>query len=366
MEVVINRETLLPTLNKAVGVVERRQTLPILGNLYIVAGEDRLLLTASDLEIEVKTQCPAEILEAGETTIPARKLYDICRSLGDGTEIRLKAGADRCTLTAGRSRFTLATLPAQDFPRMEGDAPLLRLSLPEHSLRRLIDKTAFAMAQQDVRYYLNGLLWDFKGDTLIAVATDGHRLAKYMTPLDTPVATPLQAIVPYKTVLELKRQLKGTDAPVEVAVGERYLQLAAGDWTLTSKLVDGRFPDYERVIPAPTEQVATAQVAPLQRALARAAILSNDKYRGVRLDFAPGVLRITATNPDQEEAEEEIEIAYMGDAVSVGFNVTYVLDVLGAIDEETVAIQVQDGASPSLWRGLGAERETYVVMPMRL
>ncbi|QIK39020.1 DNA polymerase III subunit beta [Caldichromatium japonicum] len=366
MEFVVDREVILPALNRVIGVIERRQTLPILGNFAVLTGEDRLLLTASDLDIEVKTQCPAKVIESGETTIPARKLYEICRSLGDGTEIRLKVRDDRCTLTAGRSRFTLATLPAQDFPCMESGVPFLRLSLPEHLLRRLIDKTAFAMAQQDVRHYLNGLLWDFKDDTLVTVATDGHRLAKYVTLVDAPSETPLQAIVPYKTVSELKRQLKSADGLVQIAVGERHIHIATPEFALTSKLIDGRFPDYERVIPVASGEPAVSNLEDLRRALNRVAILSNDKYRGVRLDFASGALRITATNPEQEEAEEEVELSYSGEPVSIGFNVAYLLDALGAIDEEMVAIQIQDVSSSSLWRGLGAEAETYVVMPMRL
>ncbi len=366
MEFFVNREVILPALNRVIGIVERRKTLPILGNLAVVAAGNHILLTASDMDIEIKTRCMAEVAELGGTTVPARKLYDICRSLGEGTEIRLKITNDRCTLTAGRSRFILGTLPVQDYPHLETGSAEWRLSLPEQTIRRMIEKTAFAMAQQDVRYYLNGLLWDLRDGVLVAVATDGHRLAKYVAALETAPGQSGQAILPYKAVLELKRLLKGQATPAEIALTERYLQVVTAELTMTAKLIDGRFPDYERVIPPIAEQPALAQVEPLRHALSRAAILTNDKYRAVLLTFTPGLLKITATNPEQEEAEEEVEIDYAGESTAIGFNVAYLLDVLNALDTETVAIQIQDANSPSLWRGQGCEHETYVIMPMRL
>jgi DNA polymerase III subunit beta len=366
MEFVANREIVLPALNKVVGVVERRQTLPILGNLLLVAREGRVTLTGTDLEVEVKTSFEAEIQHEGETTIPARKLVDICRNLSEGAEIRLRVKDERCVVTAGRGRFTLGLLPAADFPTMDLEEGGFDFQVQESQLKRLLDKTAFAMAQQDVRYYLNGLLLELHSTVLIAVATDGHRLAKFVTPLDLTLETDRQVIVPNKTVMELKRQLGSSDDPVSIRLGERSLRVAIGAMTMTSKLVDGRYPEYERVIPSNIGRTATIEKDVLKRALSRTSILSNEKYRGVRLSFDPGTLKLLAHNPEQEEAEEEIEMEYDGEPISIGFNVAYLMDVLGVVDESSVIIHFQDANGSSIWRGVGSESETFVVMPMRL
>ncbi|MGQ9831083.1 MAG: DNA polymerase III subunit beta [Thermochromatium sp.] len=366
MEFIANRETVLPALNQVVGVVERRQTLPILGHLLVMARDGGVTLSGTDLEVEVKTRFAADIWQEGETTIPARKLFDICRSLSEGAEIRLRLREERCVVTSGRGRFTLGTLPAADFPVMAPEDGGLALQLPAGQIKRLLDKTAFAMAQQDVRYYLNGLLLELQATALIAVATDGHRLARFITPVDLPLDDKRQAIVPNKTVMELKRQLGGGEDPVLLQLGERSLRIEIRDTTLTSKLIDGRYPDYERVIPAPSGRTALVEAEVLKRALARAAILSNEKYRGVRLGFMPGLLKLQAQNPEQEEAEEELELEYDGEPITIGFNVAYLMDVLGVVDETRVTIQFQDANSSSVWRGEGHEDETFVVMPMRL
>ncbi|MFB1487180.1 MULTISPECIES: DNA polymerase III subunit beta [unclassified Thiocapsa] len=366
MEFVVNRERLLPALSKVVGVVERRQTLPILGNLLLSARGDRLDICGTDLEVEVKTNCIASVPLEGETTVPARKLMDICRNLTEGTEIRFRLSNERCVVTAGRGRFTLGVLPAADFPLMDADIDGLEVKVPEGILRQIMDKTSFAMAQQDVRYYLNGLLIEWGRSGITAVGTDGHRLAKFHRSLDLDVPEPAQVIVPSKTILELRRQLASTEEEVTVSVGSRSIRLAVGGMVMTSKLVDGRYPEYERVIPRELGKVAKVCNDALKRALARTSILSNEKYRGVRLAFEEGVLRLQAHNPEQEEAEEEIELDYKGDPVAIGFNVAYLSDVLGAVNGTEIEVRFSDAGSSSVWRGVGAEDETYVVMPMRL
>ncbi len=367
MEFVVNREVLLPALGKVTGVVERRQTLPILGNLLLVVHNDQMTVTGTDLEVEVNMVVPIELHQAGEITIPARKLIDICRNLSEANDIRFRIKDDRCLVTAGRARFTLGVLPAANFPLMDSLQDGFQFKVNESIFRRLLDKTAFAMAQQDVRYYLNGLLIEFHANTLTAVATDGHRLARFQSQIAVGIGESRQVIVPSKTVLELRRLLGSSDELVSVILGERFIQIAMGGaMTMTSKLVDGRYPEYERVIPRELEKTASVNKNELKRALSRTAILSNEKYRGVRLTFDAGTLRLLAHNPEQEEAEEEIELNYGDESISIGFNVSYLIDVLGAIDGTEVQIKFQDANSSSIWRGMDLEDETYVVMPMRL
>jgi DNA polymerase-3 subunit beta len=291
---------------------------------------------------------------------------DICRNLAEGTDIRFRLSNERCIVTAGRGRFTLGVLPAADFPLMDADIEGVEVKVPEGILRQILDKTSFAMAQQDVRYYLNGLLVEWERSGITAVGTDGHRLAKFHRSLDLEIPERVQVIVPSKTILELRRQLASTDEAVSVAVGSRSIRLAVGGMVMTSKLVDGRYPEYERVIPRELGKVARVGNEALKRALARTSILSNEKYRGVRLAFEEGVLRLQAHNPEQEEAEEEIELDYNGESVAIGFNVAYLSDVLGAVEGSEIEVRFSDAGSSSVWRGVGAEDETYVVMPMRL
>lgn len=366
MDIRVNREHLLPILSKVVGVVERRQTLPILGNLFVSAEEGQVTIVGTDLEIEIRAYCEANIAESGRVTIPARKISDICRSLGEGADIRFKVTGERCVLTAERGRYVLGTLPAADFPAVEAQAAEEVLAVEESTLKRLLDKTGFAMAQQDVRYYLNGLLLQVEKNVLRAVATDGHRLAAYESVCSFDLNESRSVIVPFKTVNELRRQLGLGSSNVQVEIGERLIRFLVGRSITTSKLVDGRYPEYERVIPAGLSKVAYANKDALKRALARTAILSNEKYRGVRLVFESGLLRLVAHNPEQEEAVEEMELDYVGEPTTIGFNVAYLSDLLNAVDCETVEVRFEDGNSSSLWRGKDAVLETYVVMPMRL
>jgi DNA polymerase-3 subunit beta len=363
-----NRETLMPVLAKVGGVVERRQTLPILGNFLISAGEDSVEITGTDLEVEIRTRFSTDVDQTGDVTLPARKLVDICRALPEGANLSLKVEKERALLVAGRSRFTLSTLPARDYPTMEGGAGEESIDVEREVLKCLLEKTAFAMAHQDVRYYLNGLLLEIKGDRVVAVATDGHRLAKVERALAHGVANDSQIILPRKTVLELNRLLgsaQGQDA-IRLDLSEKMFRTYVDDTVLTSKLVDGRYPDYEKVIPRTIERVAHADRDALRQALSRTSILSNEKYKGVRLSLESGQLRLQAHNPEQEEAVEEIELEYAQEPTAIGFNVSYLMDVLNVLEGEDVELGFTDSNSSATLRNRGMENETFVVMPMRL
>ena len=358
------RESLLAALQSVIGVVERRQTMPILANLLLSADQGKLSVTATDLEVELVATAEIKSGADGRLTVPGRKLLDICRSLPEGVTLTFSQDGDKLTIKAGRSRFVLATLPAADFPTIEELAEQQSLKLPQADLRRLLDKTHFSMAQQDVRYYLNGMLLETDGKMLRTVATDGHRLA--LCEMDLPnKATGQQVIVPRKGVLELQRLL-GTEGDVEVTIGSNHIRAQIGDVRFTSKLIDGRFPEYSRVIPAASPKAVIADREILRAALHRTAILANEKYRGIRLALKKNSMTLQAHNPEQEEAEEQVEVTYKGDELEVGFNVGYLLDALAAVDGNEVEIGVTDGNSSCLVRAPGATSARYVVMPMRL
>jgi DNA polymerase-3 subunit beta len=356
----------MPALSKVGGVVERRQTLPILGNLLLSASTDSVTLTGTDLEVEIRTRVGSTVLEPGDITLPARKFIDICRAVPEGVEIDIKVDKQRASIKAGKSRFNLTTLPANDFPLMDGSGGDESIEVDQSMLRELLEKTGFAMAQQDVRYYLNGLFLKVSATGLIAVATDGHRMAKIERDIDLPLSSELEVILPRKTVLELVRLLDGSAETAHIDLSERMLRAIAGDSLLTSKLVDGRYPDYQRVIPVLADKVAIVDRDAFRQSLLRTSILSNEKYKGIRLGFNQDKLTLQAHNPEQEEAEEEVEIDYGQEAAAVGFNVGYLLDVLGVVEEESVEIRFTDSNSSALLRGSGREDQTFVVMPMRL
>ncbi len=359
------RETLLSPLQTVIGVVERRQTMPVLSNMLLSARNGELSVTATDLEVELVARINADIDIDGDITVPGRKLLDICRALPESAEVEIAVSRDRLVVRSGKSRFTLSTLPASEFPIVEDITVQQTLKLSVANTRRLIEKTHFSMAQQDVRYYLNGLLFEVDGDTLRAVATDGHRLA--MCELNVPgtAATGQQVIVPRKGVLELQRVLHG-DGEVEIAIGTNHIRAVLEGIQLTSKLIDGRFPDYERVIPDTGGNVLEGDRSLLRDALHRTAILSNEKYRGIRLDVKTDGLVIQAHNPEQEEAEEQVEVDYRGPELEIGFNVNYLLDAIGAVDGDRVEVGVKDGNSSCLIRAPGKDDCKFVVMPMRL
>ncbi|HET6603104.1 MAG TPA: DNA polymerase III subunit beta [Xanthomonadaceae bacterium] len=366
MQFSLSREVLLKPLAQVVNVVERRQTLPVLANLLVQLEGDRLSLTGTDLEVEMVARVAVSGGGNGETTMPARKLFEIVRALPDGSEVKLKLGGERVTLTAGRSRFTLATLPPNEFPAIEDLDLVERVKVGEAALKELIERTAFAMAQQDVRFYLNGLLFDLSEQVLRCVATDGHRLALCEMPLAEAVQARRQLIVPRKGVLELQRLLEGREEPLELEVGRNHLRVRRQDVTFTSKLIDGRFPDYEAVIPIGADKVVGLDREGFRAALQRVAILSNEKYRGVKLEIAPQQLRIVAHNPEQEEAVEEIPADTAVDALAVGFNVNYLLDALGALRGDTIQLAVRDANSSALLRESEDSRSRHVIMPLRL
>ncbi len=362
----IQREALLKPLGQVVGVVERRHTLPVLANFLVVVGADGVSITGTDLEVEMLARAPAENLEAGETTIPARKLFEICRALPDGARIDVRQTGDRVMVSAGRSRFTLACLSASEFPQVDAIDFLERITLAEATLKELLDRTAFAMANQDVRYYLNGTLLDLREDLLRCVATDGHRLATCETAVSLSGAAKRQVIIPRKGVLELQRLLEAGDGTVEIEFSRSHLRVRRSDFVFTTKLIDGRFPDYEAVIPIGADKQLTVERETLRAALQRAAILSNEKYRGVKLEVEPNRLLIVAHNPEQEEAVEEVEVRTSVQGLSVGFNVNYLLDALGALRGEDTLLSLRDGNSSCLIRDADNERARHVVMPLRL
>ncbi len=366
MQFSIQREALLKPLQQVVGVVERRQTLPVLANLLVKVADGQLSLTGTDLEVEMMATGQAEKLVDGEITIPARKLFDIVRALPDGARIDLKLSGDRVALSAGRSRFTLTTLPASEFPTVDQIELVEKVSLPEEVLRDLMERTSFAMANQDVRYYLNGMLLDLQENTLRCVATDGHRLAMKETQLPNAVTTRRQIIIPRKGVNELVGLLESGDGQVELEFGRNHLRVRRGDVVFTSKLIDGRFPDYEAVIPLGADKTATLDRDLLRGALQRAAILSNEKYRGVRLELSPGKLRIVAHNPEQEEAVEEVEADTHVSDLAVGFNVGYLLDALAALRGDKARLSLRDAQSSCLVQESDNEHSRHVIMPLRL
>jgi DNA polymerase-3 subunit beta len=358
------RESLLAALQAVIGVVERRQTMPILANLLLSADQGKLSVTATDLEVELVATAVIKSGVDGRLTVPGRKLLDICRSLPEESTLAFTQDGEKLTVKAGRSRFVLATLPAADFPVIDELAQQQSLKIPQADLRRLLDKTHFSMAQQDVRYYLNGMLLETDGKMLRTVATDGHRLA--LCEMDLPSkGTGQQVIVPRKGVLELQRLL-GTEGDVEVTIGTNHIRAQIGDVRFTSKLIDGRFPEYGRVIPSAPPKAVVADRETLRAALQRTAILANEKYRGIRLALKKNSMTLQAHNPEQEEAEEQVEVTYKGDELEVGFNVGYLLDALAAVDGSEVEIGVTDGNSSCLVRAPGVSSARYVVMPMRL
>lgn len=362
-----DRETLLRPLQLVTGVVERRQTLPVLANLLVVARDGVLSLTGTDLEVElVAVAGDVNIEQEGSVTIPARKLADIWRSLPESAEVSIQVENDRAIVRSGRSRFALATLPAAEFPSVESGPGDVEINLSGGDLRGLLDQVSFSMAQQDVHYFLNGMLLEVTAQHTRTVATDGHRLAMCTLNQAASVDGRVQAIVPRKGVLELGRLLSDAEGSVMLHVGSNHLRVNAGPFTLTTKLVDGKFPDYEKVIPRESDRMVSGDRDTLRQAFNRASILSNEKYRGIRLIIDRDQLTIQANNPEQEEAEEVVPVDYSGERMEIGFNVSYLQDVLNVLDTEQVRLSVADANSSALIEGVGNDEAVYVVMPMRL
>ncbi len=368
MKLVIQRNDLLSPLQKVVGAIEKRQTMPMLGNVLIEAEDGRVRFTATDLEILLRSEVVHDVGEGvGSATIPARKLLDICKALPESAEITLEANEEKGTLRAGNSRFTLVCLPPQDYPMLETGPGASSVVLPAQSLQELLNKTAFAMANQDVRYYLNGLMLERFPRGLRAVATDGHRLTlcQIEAQIDS-IDAGEQVIVPRKGVLELQRLLADEDGDVTLVFGAKHLRVETSSGEFVSKLIDGKFPDYNRVVPEDAGNRLLVSRTLFREALQRAAILSNEKYRGIRLMMGDDLLTLEAHNAEQEEAEERLPVEYSGDDLSIGFNVQYLLDVTTVMKGEQVMLALKDSNSSVLLTDPEDASAKYVVMPMRL
>lgn len=368
MRLSLPRETFLPAIHQVMGAVERRQTLPILGNLLIEASSNTVRLTATDLEMELVTEISVLVDQEGSTTIPARKLLDICRTLPEGCEITLSTDGGQAVIQAERSRFQLATLPAEDFPRIEALRDPQSLVIRQGVLKNIIQHVAFAMAQQDVRYYLNGMLLELAPQALRGATTDGHRLALCEAPAELSVSAVRQVIVPRKGVLELQRLLGEGDAEARIEVDANHLRVDMGTLRLTSKLVDGRFPDYQRVIPTNSDKRLTVGRESLRQALTRAAILSSEKFKGARFTLEGDLLSIETQNPERENSREELLAEYQGESLTIGFNIAYLLDVLNTLQDAEVTLELRNAESSGVIHHEGPDgmRCTYVIMPMRL
>lgn len=366
MKLQVGRNELLSALSAVIGVVERRQTLPVLSNFLLELQDDELVVTGTDLEIELVARARVQNLAPGRATVPARKLFDICRGLPEGAEIQLEMSGDKAQLKSGRSRYSLSCLKADEFPAMGRVADARTLTLPRNQLKAIIEKTQFAMAQQDVRYYLNGMLLEITAKRVRVVATDGHRLALSEVALETGFKEALQVIVPRKAILELQRLLDASEEPVSVKLGAGQIEADLDVVRLTSKLIDGRFPDYERVVPDSGDKKLQADRETVRRALARTAILSNEKFRGVRIALDGTTLTLQTHNPEHEEAEESLEVSYEGSAIEIGFNVNYLLDALAALTGEQFVMELKNSDSSGLIHAAGDLSSKYVVMPMRL
>ncbi|MBK7060411.1 MAG: DNA polymerase III subunit beta [Rubrivivax sp.] len=362
------QDSLLNTLQSVAGIVERRHTLPVLANVLLRKNGPQIEMTTSDLEIQVRTS--AEL--GGDdgsfaTTVGARKLIDILRALPAEQMVTLSAAQNKLTLQAGKSRFTLQTLPADDFPLVNEAVDFgPTFSVPQKTLKDLINQVHFAMAVHDIRYYLNGILFIAEGRTLTLVATDGHRLGLAQATLESDMPSKQEVILPRKTVLELQRLLKDEETPIEMRFAGNQARFSFSGMEFVTKLVEGKFPDYNRVIPKNHRNSLTLGRAPLLACLQRAAILTSEKFKGVRVNLEPGVLRIASSNAEQEEAKEELEVDYEGDAIDIGFNVTYLIDVLANVSHEMVKIELQDSSASALLTVPDRPGFKYVVMPMRI
>ena len=365
MNINVKRDDLLKSLQSIIGVVERKQTMPVLANVLIAIDKNKLSITATDLEVELISTLNAKSESTGSFTSPGRKLLDICRALPAGVDISISHNDKKIILSSGKSRFNLATLPVNEFPVIKNIEQKRSIKMGQKDLKRIIDKTHFSMAQQDVRYYLNGLLLEVGADSVRAVATDGHRLATSITKQHHKQDEKKQVIIPRKGIIELQRLLDG-EGDIEIDLGTNHIQAKLKDVCFTSKLIDGRFPEYGRVIPSDTSNQLVAEKNTLKSALQRTAILSNEKYRGIRLIIKENHLTIQAHNPEQEEAEESLDIKYSGSEIEVGFNVNYLIDALNAIDSENVLLSLVDNNSSCLIMDPKEDESKFVIMPMRL
>ncbi len=366
MNIQINRETLLKPLTSVTSIVEKRHTLPILSNLLLEAKQNKIHLTATDLEMQISLSVDSAANGDFATTISAKKLLDICRSLPDSSDINMATSDSRVTVKAGKSRFNLQTLPAADYPVMtKTQTQGTLVAIGQRQLKDLLKQVEFAMAQQDIRYYLNGLLFEVSANRLNIVGTDGHRLSFTSTELKQNYEKQ-EVILPRKTVIELIKLLDDSEEDAQIEIASNQVNFSFGNIKLISKVIDGKFPDYNRVIPTGHQNSFTADRLTVLLAMQRASILSNEKYRGIRMVLSNNNLKLISTNSDQEEAEEELEINYPGDSLDIGFNVTYLIDVLNNTNNEEVTFSFADANSSCLITLPNNPDYKYVVMPMRI
>ena len=375
MNFTISRESLLHPLQLVAGAVERRHTLPILGNVLIRVKDNALWMTGTDLEVELmaNTQLSGEVGE-GEITVPAKKLLDIVRGLPEDCTVLFSVDENKALIRSGRSKYSLSTLSADDYPNLEDWESESEFEISQASLKQLIEAVQFSMAQQDVRYYLNGMSLETSDNQIRSVATDGHRLAMSLVDYDAASLPAKQVIIPRKGVMEISRLIDDSDNKVKVNLGANHIRLFSNFFIFTSKLVDGRFPDYNRVVPQNTDKRVIVYRDAIKGAFTRAMILTNEKFKGIRLNLDSGELKITATNPEQEQAEEIIDVDYSGESLEIGFNVAYLIEALNAIESDTVAFKLSDSNASVLVHGTKMvdnvvqddDSSQYVIMPMRL
>ncbi len=366
MQIQLQREALLRPIGIVAGVVERRQTLPILSYILLKAADGKISFTGTDLEVEVIATAEGQVERPGEITVPARKLFDILRALPEGMAVMLSKQGDKVVVKSGKSKFSLSTLSPADFPKVETLDFKQALTIERSTLRRVFERTAFCMAQQDVRYYLNGLYLEISGKRLRAVATDGHRMAITEAQCIGEEAPSVQIILPRKGVQEISRLLADDHESVGFQIGPNHARLNVENLLFTSKLIDGKFPDYTKVIPNNQSKAVLLQRQAFREALGRVSILANEKYRGIRLNLEHGCLRVSAHNPEQEEAVEEVETTYAGEALEIGFNVNYLIEATNAIASDEVVLGLNDANSSCTLRAADDQTTKYIVMPMRL
>src|SRR5688572_22116317 len=372
MKVTVERTAILKSLGRVHRVVERRNTIPILANVLIRADKSKLSLKATDLDLEVIDSVDAEVSPAGSTTVPAHMFYEIVRKLPEGSQIALEASGDRAMLAirAGRSRFTLQTLPESDFPDLAAGEMTHKFTLAAADLKRLIDKTQFAISTEETRYYLNGIYLHTAGNAkstmLRAVATDGHRLAQVELPLPSGASGMPGIIVPRKTVGEVQRLIDDAEAEVGVELSQGKIRFSIGDVVLTSKLIDGTFPDYARVIPVGNDKELIVDKKDFEASVDRVSTVSSERGRAVKLSISSGRLLLSVTNPDSGSATEELEIEYGADPIDIGFNSRYLLDIAAQIEGEVAVLKLADAGSPTLIQDRDSAGALYVLMPMRV
>ena len=362
----IQRETLLHPLSEINGVVEKKQTLAILGNFLLKAYDGNISITASDSEVEMIGSCYAEIIEEGEITVPARKFFDICRALPDGVMINFSEEENKCLIKAGKSKFSLATLSASEYPLIENIETYDSLCLEIPVLKKLLIQSAFCMAVQDVRYFLNGLLFEIDNNKVRCVAADGHRLALSEAEFNNDNNINKQLLIPRKGVLELQKLIRDKNQDIQINVGKNHINFICENTSLTSKLIDGNFPDYQTVIPLNMEKTLTTDKNLLKSALQRVAILSNEQYKGVKLNITNDLMKIVGHNPEQEQAEEVIEIVSDIDEIKTGFNVTYLIDAINAIEGDIIMFNFKDAVSSCLIKHPEDNSCRLVIMPIRI